>query len=186
MTGGEPGVAPGGDGSALAVLPDVLDLPAGWRPAPADGPHARTTVCGVDLDPVRPADAAQRRWIFGEAQYLEAEGHLFSGTEGGAAAQAAVDTVRTCAGYGLRPDGTETDLGEGAYNVEIEVIPDPPAGWTAWTETTTETGMVRHIALAPDDSGWLWMSHWDWLGDVGPELLLSVLPETGLNEASPG
>lgn len=186
VTGGEPGVAPGGDGSAVAALPVALDLPIGWRPVPPDGPHARTTVCGVDLDPVRPADAAQRRWVFGEAQYLEAEAHVFSGTEGGTAAETAVDTVRTCAGYGLRADGAETSLGDGEYNVEIDVVTEAPAGWTVWSETTIETGMVRHIALAPDDSGWLWMSHVDVLGTADAELLLSVLPEAGLSGTSDG
>lgn len=176
---GEPGLMPDGDGSALELVPTTLRLPADWSSAPADGPHYRTQVCGVDLDPEKPVDAAQRRWAYSDAAYLESEVHLFADDAGRAAAEQAAAAVTGCRGYGVREDGTETALGEGDLDVAITPVPGAPEGWTVWTETTEGTGMVRHVALAPVAGGWHWMSVADLLGRTDPQVLLDVLPTTG-------
>ncbi|MGD8148498.1 hypothetical protein [Ornithinimicrobium sp. Y1694] len=180
VEGGEPGLMPEGDGSALAEVLPILDLPQEWRPFPPDGPRYRTEVCGVQLDPVQPADAAQRRWHFKDAQFLESEVHLFaSGSDAEEATAAALDAteaVRECPGYGVAEDGSEVAYGTGEYDVTITPVDGAPQGWTAWTETTEQTGMVRHIALAPLPTGWHWTSHVDLLGGEGPTLLLETLP----------
>lgn len=176
---GEPGLMPGGDGSALTAVPTSLELPADWAPVPPDGPHFRTEVCGVQLDPIRPVDAAQRRWAYLDAEYLESEIHLFADDRGRQAALDAAAAVSGCEGYGVAEDGTETELGGGELDVTVEPVLGAPDGWTVWTETTEGTGMVRHVALAPVDGGWHWMSHADLLGRAGPELLLDTLPGTG-------
>jgi hypothetical protein len=175
---GEPGLMPGGDGSALLVVPTALDLPPDWSPVPPDGPHFRTEVCGVQLDPATPVDAAQRRWAYLDAEYLESEVHLFADDQGRRAAEDAAAAVTGCQGYGVAEDGTETELGRGELDVTVQQVAGAPDGWTVWTETTSATGMVRHIALAPVRGGWHWMSHADLLGAAGPELLLDALPET--------
>ncbi|WP_022920400.1 hypothetical protein [Ornithinimicrobium pekingense] len=175
---GEPGLMPGGDGSALALVPTSLELPTAWAPAPPDGPHWRTEVCGVQLDPVEPVDAAQRRWAYLDAGYLESEVHLFPGVHGRDAARAAVEAVASCDGYGVAEDGSEVGQGDGEVDVSVTPVPGAPDGWTVWTETTEQTGMVRHVALAPLETGWHWFSHADLLGRAGPQLLLDVLPAT--------
>ena len=51
-----------GDGSAEPLL--LTDPPLGedWQVVEPDGPMFVQTVCGVQLDPVQPRDAAHRRW----------------------------------------------------------------------------------------------------------------------------
>lgn len=176
---GEPGQMPGGDGTALGLVPEVLELPPDWSAAPPDGPHYRTEVCGVQLDPQQPVDAVQRRWAYLDAEYLESEVHLFADDRGRQAAAAALEAVASCPGYGVAEDGSETALGAGELDVTVTQVPGAPDGWAVWSETTEETGMVRHVALSPVDGGWHWMSHVDLLGRAGPEVILASLPGTG-------
>lgn len=54
---------PGGNGMALPLMLDDSFLPAGWnRTEPRDSGGFRMTVCGVDLEPAPPIDAAAARW----------------------------------------------------------------------------------------------------------------------------
>lgn len=178
VEGGDLATMPGGDGSAHALVLESLRLPEGWTKAPPDGPRYRTEVCGVQLDPEEPVDAVQRRWVYSDIQYLESEVHLFPTSSGQEAAASVEEAVVGCEGYGVGADGAETPLGQGEYDVTIQVH-DGPQGWTVWTETTEETGMVRHIALAPVQHGWHWMSHVDLLGEAEPDVLVDNLPDRG-------
>ena len=166
----------GGDGSAAAQLLRDPNLPADWREVPADGPHYRTEVCGVQLDPEQPRDAAQVRWgSTNLLTYLESEVHLFEPGIGAELASA-VDRALDCPGYGINAAGEELPFGEGEINVQVQRLDGAPAPWIAWTETTQESGMIRHLAIAPVEDGWHWLSVVDLAGDDHRQVLLDALP----------
>lgn len=167
-----------GDGSAEPLLLAKPVLPEGWRLVDPDGPHFVRSVCGVQLDPVKPRDAAQRRWgQVEEFTYLESEVHLF--TEAGAHGLVGQveDALATCEGYGVLADGREVAYGEGEVNVVVEPWrPEDGSAdvedWVFLTETTEESGQVRHIALRDVEDGWHWMSL---VTNLQPELDRAVL-----------
>lgn len=153
-----------GDGSAEPLLLHAPSLPERWRLVDPDGPHFVRSVCGVQLDPVKPRDAAQRRWgQVEEFVYLESEVHVFAEAEAHGLVHRVADALPGCRGYGVLGDGREVPYGEGDVNVVVEAWrPDGEAGglkdWVFLTETTEETGQVRHVALRDLDDGWHWVS----------------------------
>ncbi len=155
-------VAEHGDGSAEPLLLHDPALPDRWRLVDPDGPHFVRTVCGVQLDPVKPRDAAQRRWgLVEDFTYLESEVHVFAEPEAHGLVGRVADALAGCEGYGVDADGREVSSGEGEVSVDVEAW-DPGQGgldgWVFLTETTEETGQVRHVALRDLEEGWHWMS----------------------------
>lgn len=54
---------PGGNGMALPLLLSENFLPAAWSiTTPRDSGGFRMTICGVDIEPAEPIDAAAKRW----------------------------------------------------------------------------------------------------------------------------
>lgn len=168
-----------GDGSAEPMLLARPSLPERWRLVDADGPHFVRSVCGVQLDPVKPRDAAQRRWgLVEEFVYLESEVHLFAEPEGQGLAGQVAEALPDCQGYGVLADGREVEHGEGEVNVTVEAWqPEGDASleeWVFFTETTEETGQVRHVALRDVGGGWHWMSL---VATLHPDLDRSLLAD---------
>lgn len=167
-----------GDGSAEPLLLAGPVLPEGWRLVDPDGPHFVRSVCGVQLDPVKPRDAAQRRWgLVEEFTYLDSEVHLFAEAEAHGLVGQVEDALEGCDGYGVLADGREVGYGEGEVNVVVETWrPEGGHGdvedWIFLTETTEETGQVRHVALRDLEDGWHWMSL---VSTLQPDLDRSVL-----------
>lgn len=151
-----------GDGSAEPILLSALELPERWRLVDPDGPHFVQTVCGVQLDPVMPRDAAQRRWgLVEDFIYLDSEVHLFTEEEAHGLVGQVGEALEACEGYGVTEGGDEAEYGEGDYNVSIERWQPEESGmqdWLFFTETTEETGMVRHVAMRDLPDGWHWVS----------------------------
>lgn len=137
-----------GDGSAEPQLLAGPALPDRWRLADPDGPHFARSVCGVQLDPVKPRDAAQRRWgLAEEFTYLESEVHLFAEPAGHGLAGRAAEALAGCDGYGVLPDGREVDHGEGEVNVLVEAWrPEGARGADAWV-LFTETENAHMVQL---------------------------------------
>ncbi len=72
---------PGGNGTAMRLVLPTSALPAGWADAePRETGGYRMTVCGVDLEPASPLDAAQRRWQrAASGPFLEQHVRVYSG-----------------------------------------------------------------------------------------------------------
>ncbi len=168
-----------GDGSAEALL--LTDPPVGeaWQVVEADGPKFVQTVCGVQLDPVQPRDAAHRRWGWVEGfTYLTSEVHTFAEPEGQGLAADAAHALEECDGYGLDADGKEVADGAGVHQVDVEPFVGLPDGWVGWTETTVGEGMVRHNALRDVDGGWHWVSVVGYVGSEPDAELLRAAVES--------
>lgn len=168
-----------GDGSAEPMLLARPSLPERWRLVDADGPHFVRSVCGVQLDPVKPRDAAQRRWgLVEEFVYLESEVHLFTEPEAHDLAGQVAEALTGCQGYGVLADGREVEHGKGDVNVTVESwAPEgdaPLKEWVFFTETSEETGQVRHVALRDVEDGWHWMSL---VATMHPDLDRSLLAD---------
>ncbi|WP_162803116.1 hypothetical protein [Ornithinimicrobium avium] len=162
-----------GDGSAEALL--LTDPPVGeaWQVVEADGPKFVQTVCGVQLDPVQPRDAAHRRWGWVEGfTYLTSEVHTFAEAEGQGVAAKTAAALEDCDGYGLDGEGREVASGQGVHQVEVDRLGELPEGWVGWTETTVGAGLVRHNALRDVDDGWHWVSV---VSHAGPDPDVEVL-----------
>ncbi len=168
-----------GDGTAEPQLLADPALPDRWRLVDPDGPHFVRSVCGVQLDPVKPRDAAQRRWgLVEEFVYLESEVHLFTEPEGHGLAGQVAGVLPDCQGYGVLADGREVEHGKGDVNVTVESwAPEGDASlqdWVFFTETSEETGQVRHVALRDVADGWHWMSL---VATMHPDLDRSLLAD---------
>ena len=171
-----------GDGEAEPMLLTDPPLSQEWQVVEADGPKFVQTVCGVQLDPVEPRDAAHRRWGWVENfTYLTSEVHLFSQDGGGVDAATAIDTaLEGCTGFGLDKDGKELSSGSGTYEVTVERLDGLPQGWVGWTEVTEGEGMVRHNALRDVEGGWHWISVVGYLGaDSDADLLVAAVKSAG-------
>lgn len=173
-----------GDGTAADQLLQPSGLPTPpWRPVSPDGPWFVQTVCGVQMDPVEPRDAAATRWSWVEnAQYLTSEVHLFDEAEAHHLTSQVADALEACEGYGVDAYGEEVEAGEGETQVSVEAEGSLVPGWTFWTERTEGTGMVRQNALRDVDGGWHWVSQVSYFGnELDPELLIRALgsDETG-------
>lgn len=170
-----------GDGSAEPLLLSDPPLPQEWQVVEADGPKFVQTVCGVQLDPVEPRDAAHRRWGWVAGfTYLTSEVHLFDDPEGHGLAAQTAEALGSCDGYGLDERGKEVPQGRGIYQVDVAPITGLPSGWVGFTETTVGTGMVRHSALADVDGGWHWVSVVGYEGaEADLDLLRSAVESAG-------
>ncbi|RIK16013.1 MAG: hypothetical protein DCC50_06335 [Acidobacteria bacterium] len=170
-----------GDGSAEPQLLTDPPLGDGWQVVEADGPMFVQTVCGVQLDPVQPRDAAHRRWgLVEEFTYLTSEVHLFAGRAGEGIAEQVADALEGCDGFGVDEDGTEVASGSGDYEVTVTPLEGLPEPWVGWTETTEGAGLVRHNALRDVDGGWHWVSAYGSLGaPADPDLLVGAVRGEG-------
>lgn len=170
-----------GDGSAEPLL--LTDPPLGedWQVVEPDGPMFVQTVCGVQLDPVQPRDAAHRRWGWVENfTYLTSEVHTFTEPEAQRVATDTAAALRDCDGYGLDGTGKEVPSGQGVHQVSVERLGGLPEGWVGWTETTGEGELVRHNAIKDVDGGWHWVSVASFVGlEPDVEVLRAALAGAG-------
>ncbi|WP_151526219.1 hypothetical protein [Serinicoccus kebangsaanensis] len=170
-----------GDGTAEPQLLREPPLPEAYETVEADGPKFVQQICGVQLDPVEPSDAAHRRWG-DESTFTQvtSEVHTFADDTGAQVAEQVTDAVQGCAGYALTEDGEEVELGAGAYDVTVEAGPVEVDGWTTWTERTEGVGQVRHYAFRAVDGGWHWVGYGNTTGaPLDLELFASVLRQAG-------
>ncbi|MGO0576992.1 hypothetical protein [Ornithinimicrobium panacihumi] len=170
-----------GDGSAEPMLLTDPPLDEQWQVVEADGPKFVQTICGVQMDPVEPRDAAHRRWGWVENfTYLTSEVHLFDEADAHGLAEEAGRALSGCEGFGVSDDGLEVPQGDGRYEVTVDPLPGLPSGWVGWTETTEAEGdtpeLIRHNALRDVEGGWHWVSVSGALGeDPGPTILVDAL-----------
>lgn len=170
-----------GDGSAEPLLLTDPPLDEAWQVVEPDGPMFVQTVCGVQLDPVQPRDAAHRRWGWVVSfTYLTSEVHTFAEPQAHGLAAETAAALEGCDGYGLDGDGKEVPLGQGVHQVAVERLEGLPQGWVGWTETTGEDELVRHNALRDVDGGWHWVSVASYVGlEPDVEVLRAALGSAG-------
>lgn len=138
------GAAPGGVGSAddeptlrtSDLLVSAGVLPDGWHDSNSQGIDYRTTVCGVDIEPVSPARATSIRFSEGPVgPFLEQHVRIYDEEDVAAEVIDALrSALRDCEGYVAT--GTASDSPEARFAVEPLTVPGAPADSVAWRQVS--------------------------------------------------
>lgn len=122
-------------GRAGSLLIQADDLPDGWRDSNVDEGAFRTTICGVDLEPVEPLAGSHVRFSQGPfGPFLEQHVRVYA--DAGQPAAVAADlaaAVESCGTYTAK--GTRPDSPAEVVKVRPLTVSGLPAGSAAFRQT---------------------------------------------------